>query len=292
LKANGDLQDCIQSRQLLHLGEGPLWHPVWQELLVVDVPRGEIHRFDATLRRLGTMPTGRPTSALTWQPDGSILCFHDRGEISRIPGRDAGPEPFLAVQEESRGMFNDVIADPQGRVLCGALPIGNRPGRLYVIHRDGRHEILLDDLLEPNGLGFSADGRTMYFADSAGQTIWRFRYDSGAARLAERTAFWRTSGEELPDGLTIDNGGRIVCAIWGGGRVVRIRPDGGVDGCWRVPARRTTSVTFGGASLDALFVTSARQEGPEGADDESAGAVFRLAVPSTGRAEWPSRIAP
>jgi sugar lactone lactonase YvrE len=37
----------VASIERLRLGEGPLWHPVWQELLAIDVPTGEIYRFDA-----------------------------------------------------------------------------------------------------------------------------------------------------------------------------------------------------------------------------------------------------
>lgn len=282
--------ECVETAERLELGEGPLWHPEWQELLVVDVPRGDIHRFDAGLRLKGTLALGRPTSAVTWQQDGSIICFHDQGKVSRIRRRGSAPEVVLAVPDEVGGMFNDVIADPEGRILCGALPIGQRPGRLYAVDPDGSHRILLDDLQEPNGLGFSADGRILYFADSVGQTVWRFDYDRATGTLGERTVFWRTAGNELPDGLTVDGQGRIVCAVWGGGRIVRLSPAGEILDCLSLPARRVTSVAFGGAGFDRAYVTSALQAGPEGADDEAAGAVFLLANMGQGRPEWPSRL--
>ncbi len=276
--------------QRLFLGEGPLWHPVWQELLVVDVPRGDIHRFDPALRLKGTIGCERPTSAVTWQADGSILCFHDRGSISRVPHPHAPPEPVLTLAEETGGMFNDVIADPRGRVLCGALPIGSRLGRLYSIEPDGSHRILLDDLQEPNGMGFAVDGSVLYFADSVGQTIWRIPYDPASGAIGRRNEFWRTTGDELPDGLTVDAEDNVLCAIWNAGCVVRLNADGEVVDRQGLPARRLTSVAFGGAGLDALYVTSALQEGPTGAGDEAAGAVFRLRGAGTGRPEQPSRL--
>lgn len=276
----------------LNLGEGPLWHPVWKELLVVDVPSGEIHRFDARLTSKGSLSTGRPTSAVTWQQDGSILCFHDRGEISRIGAAGEAPQVILALPEEADGMFNDVTADPNGRVLCGALPVGDRPGRLYALHPDGSHDLLLDDLLEPNGLAFSPDGRVLYFADSVGQKVWRMDYDPGTGRVDARCPFWQTSGDELPDGVTVDAQGAILCAVWRGGCVVRLSQTGVVERFWNLPARRITSIAFGDRDLDVLYVTSARQDGPEGPGDESAGAVFRLPGCGRGRPEWPSRLAP
>lgn len=278
--------------QRLFLGEGPLWHPGWQELLVVDVPRGDIHRFDSGLRLKGTIATGRPTSAVTWQEDGSIICFHDRGEISRVGHRQATPESVLTISDESGGMFNDVIADPRGRILCGALPVGSRPGRLYSIEPDRSYRILLDDLLEPNGMGFASDGGVLYFADSVGQTIWRMPYDPASGATGPRTVFWRTAGDELPDGLTVDAEDQVVCAIWNGGCVVRLTPAGELIGRVKLSAKRVTSVAFGGAELDAVYATSALQDGPDGAGDESAGAVFRMTgTGRRGRPEWPSRLA-
>lgn len=282
--------ECRATPQRLSLGEGPLWHPGWRELLVVDVPRGEIHRFDPELMLKGTIVTGRPTSALTWQEDGSILCFHDRGAISRVAHAKAMPESFLTISEEAGGMFNDVIADPRGRILCGALPIGSRPGCLYRIQPDRSYSVLLDDLLEPNGMGFASDGSILYFADSVGQTIWRMPYDPASGAIGPRTAFWRTTGDELPDGLTIDAGDHVVCAVWNGGCVVRLTPAGELVDRATLPAKRVTSVAFGGAELDALYVTSALQDGPAGAGDEAAGAVFRLIGAGGGRPEWPSRL--
>ncbi len=276
--------------QRLFLGEGPLWHPLWQELLVVDVPRGDIHRFDPELRLKGTIAAFRPTSAVTWQADGSILCFHDRGLISSVANPLASPEPVLTLTEEADGMFNDVIADPRGRILCGALPIGSRPGRLYSIEPDRSYRTLLDDLQEPNGMGFSADGSVLYFADSVGQTIWRIPYDLASGGIGRRSEYWRASGEELPDGLTVDAENNVWCAIWNGGRVVKLNADGRVVDHLELPARRLTSVAFGGAGLDALYVTSALQDGTVGAGDEAAGAVFRLAVAARGRPERPSRM--
>jgi sugar lactone lactonase YvrE len=277
--------------QRLSLGEGPLWHPAWQELLVVDVPRGEIHRFDPDLLLKGSIVTGRPTSAVTWQEDGSILCFHDRGAISRVADADAMPANFLTISDEAGGMFNDVIADPRGRILCGALPIGSRPGRLYCIDADRSYRILLDDLLEPNGMAFTCDGRVLYFADSVGQVIWRMSYDIESGSIGRRTAFWRSSGAELPDGLTVDAADHVVCAIWSGGCVVRFTPSGEIVGRMRLPAKRMTSVAYGGPLLDMLYATSALQDGADGAGDEAAGAVFRIPGSGRGRPEWPSRVA-
>ena len=139
-------------------------------------------------------------------------------------------------------------------------------------------------------MGFTVDGSVLYFADSVGQTLWRIPYDAVSGAIGRRAAFWRTTGDELPDGLTVDAADHVLCAVWNAGCVVRLNETGEVVGRARLPAQRLTSVAFGGPGLDALYVTSALQEGVAGAGDQDAGAVFRVAGAGTGRPERPSRI--
>jgi D-xylonolactonase len=267
-----------------------LWHPVWQELLAIDVPTGEIYRFDAELRKTGSIDLGRPTSAVTWQEDGSIICFHDRGEVSRITDPQSRPQLILRIPDEASGMFNDVAADPRGRILCGALPIEGRAGRLYSIEADLSYRVLLDDVQEPNGLGFSRDGRVLYFVDSVAQTIWKFAYDEATGALQDRLAFHRTQGNELPDGLTIDSNDEIICALWDGACVIRLSATGVLLDRIALPARHVTSVAFGGPALDRLYVTSGKPGEPTADGVDADGSVFRLSGLGYGRAERPSRL--
>jgi D-xylonolactonase len=115
-------------------------------------------------------------------------------------------------------------------------------------------------------------------------------YDPASGVIGPRTAFWRTTDDELPDGLTVDAGDHVVCAVWNGGCVVRLNAAGAVVDRVGLPAQRLTSVAFGGSGMDALYVTSALQDGPGAAGDEAAGAVFRLTGVGRGRPERPSRL--
>ena len=281
------------SADRLALGEGPLWHPLWNELLVVNIEIGDVHRYDADLSPKGRIAFGRPTSALTWQSDGSLLCFHDRGDVARLEHPNAQAAVVLNIPEESESRFNDVIADSRGRVICGALGTGNSPGKLYCIEPDLRYRLLLDDAAEPNGLAFSADGRRLYFADSVAQSIFRFDYDDATASLRNRRLMHRTTGQELPDGLTIDDHDRLYCAVWGGSGLLQFGADGALESRIALDARWPTSVAFGGLKFDSLFVTSANPEsdsrgGLAPAPDD--GSVMRLIGCGCGRSEHPSRL--
>ena len=89
--------------------------------------------------------------------------------------------------------------------------------------------------------------------------MWSFDYDvkSGAvSNRRELTTFDTQPG--LPDGSCVDAAGCIWNAQWNGGRVVRFTPDGRVDQIVPVPVPNPTCVAFGGASLDTLYITTAR----------------------------------
>lgn len=277
----------------LALGEGPLWHPLWGELLVVNIEVGDVYRFDTDLKLKGRIALGRPTSALTWQADGSLLCFQDRGDVVRLEHPAATPVVLLNIPEESDGRFNDVIADSQGRVICGALASNSSPGKLYCIEPDLRYRCLLNDLAEPNGLAFSLDGCRLHFADSVAQSIWQFDYDDATGALSNRRLLHGTTGLELPDGLAIDNQDRLFCAVWGGSGVLQLGTGGLIETRIALDAHWPTSVAFGGPKYDSLFVTSARPDSQTCGDvtpGSNDGCVMRLVGCGHGRPEHPSRL--
>ncbi|HKE96011.1 MAG TPA: SMP-30/gluconolactonase/LRE family protein [Povalibacter sp.] len=290
------MTDTLEATSLIRcgLGEGPLWHPVNGCLYVTDIANRRVQVLDALLNRIRTIDLACTTTAMTWQQDGSLLCFHDRGAISRISGSGDRCTVLDCLPDEIGGLYNDVIADTHGRVLCGTQPTANRLGRLYAIEPDLSHRVLLDDVQEPNGLGFSPDGRALYFCDSVAQTIWKFPYDSSAGTLGAREVFFRVEGRALPDGLTVDTEGHVWSAQWNGAAVLRIDPSGRVVRTLKPPASRITSVCFGNTDFRTLYVTSAQ----DGADDHEPppatrddGAVFAFGGCGIGRAEFPSRLA-
>jgi D-xylono/L-arabinono-1,4-lactonase len=273
------------------LGESPLWHPQFGRLYVSDITAGEVFVLDDTLQVLQAYTIGRTTSALTWQLDGSMLLFQERGIITRLTPCGRLEMLLEGLPDEQMGRFNDVIADRTGRVLCGTLPQAERAGRLYRIEPDLTYDILLEDALEPNGLGFSPDGATLYFCDSVARTVWKFRYAAVSGTVSHRTTFFQSEDDALPDGLTVDRDGFVWLALWGGGTVLRIDPAGRIVHKITLPPLRITSVTFGGADFRTLYVTSAQPES-EGApsDGEFDGAVFALGGCGGGLAEFPSRL--
>lgn len=271
-------------------GEGPIWSPIDGRLYWVDIPRGHVYRYDPASGRHERCVAGRPVGGLTVQEDGGLLLFVDRGGVQRW--RDGRLTTILdEIPAERQTRFNDVIADPLGRVLCGTMPGPDHPARLYRLDLDGRPTLLLDGLGQANGMGFSPDGQALYFTDTKAGTITRYRYDASEGALAEPHVFARLAGDyPVMDGLAIDAMGRVWSARFGGGCLVCYDSAGRELGRVELPTSRVTSAAFGGPDGRDLYITTAGGDETTPADDPGAGGLFRTRLDVGGRPEFRSRV--
>lgn len=271
------------------LGENPLWHALEHRIYWCDITRGHLYRYTPATGIHERCFEGRTIGGFTIQADGSLLLFMDGGMISTWrEGRSLQTVQHIAAERSSR--FNDVIADPIGRVLCGAMPTEKHKGRLYCIDLDGSFRVLLEGLGCPNGMAFTLDSKRVYFTDSGEREIYLFDYDVADGSISNRKVIAKFAYTEgLPDGATLDRQGRLWSALWEGGCIVRLRRDGSIEERIVIPALKTTSLTFGGENYSDIYVTSAGGDELE-ASDQHAGALFRIRSSVTGRAEYQSRI--
>ncbi|RDI70025.1 SMP-30/gluconolactonase/LRE family protein [Halopelagius longus] len=272
-------------------GEGPLWHPDEGCLYWVDIPPGKLYRFDpdaGTHTLAYEAPGDQPIGGFTIQTDGSLLLFED-GRISRWQPGSESAELVTGVDADTR--FNDVIADPEGRVFCGTMPGEDSLGDLYRVDLDATVTAVVEDVDIANGMGFSGDGETFYFTESEAHRIYAFDYDRTTGELSNRRTFVETADDGIPDGLTVDEDDCVWSARWNGGRAVRYDPTGTPVEEITVPARKVSSVTFAGPEYDDLYLTTALDGGDRDGEGEGAGALFRATGLETGgREEFRSRI--
>ena len=270
-------------------GEGPLWHADEKRLYWLDIPMGRIFRYDPARGTHEQCYQGEVVGGFTVQADGSLLLFMDKGAV-RIWREGALTTVIEEIPEERDSRFNDVIADPMGGVFCGTMSAGGRPGRLYRLDTDGGLTKLLDGVGTANGMGFTPDRRGMYFTDSRKREIYLFDYDRNTGAIANQRIFVQTPQDEgVPDGMTVDAEGFVWSARWNGGCLVRYTPQGVEERRVDFPAKKVSSLTFGGEDYTDMYVTTAGgndkpNEGP------GAGALFRLNVGIAGVPEFPSRI--
>jgi D-xylonolactonase len=273
-----------------HTGENPLWHPLEQRLYWTDIPRGQIFRFDPLTGNHELCHAGIPVGGFTVQADGALLLFMAGGAVAKLHG---GHLEYIVESPagEQGSRFNDVIADPMGRVFCGMMPTSKRSGRLYRMDTDGSVHLLMEDAGLPNGMGFTPDSRGMYYTDSLARTIYIFDYDVQKGLLSNRRIWLDLSkGKGAPDGLAVDSQGYVWSARWDGSAVYRYTPEGVEERRVKLQAKKVTSITFGGKDLDDLYITTALTDRSRDEEGAGAGAVFRLLAGIRGVPEFFSRV--
>jgi len=270
-------------------GEGPLWHPMERRLYWVDIPNGRLFRYDPATGHHEQCHQGDVIGGFTIQADGALLLFMARGAVKTW--RDGRLTSIIEdIPEERDSRFNDVIADPQGRVFCGTMPTANRKGRLWRLDRDGTVTMVLDNVGGANGLGFTPDRRKMYFTDSRAREICIFDYDRQSGEISNGRLFVRVAESlGIPDGMTVDAEGHVWSALWDGSSLVRFRPDGTLERRIKIPAPKVSSMTFGGPDYTDIYATTAGG-GNKAQDGPGAGALFRLRLGIRGVPEFLSRV--
>lgn len=273
-------------------GEGPLWHPDEQRLYWVDIPQGRLFRYDpATGAHEQCLQLPDALGGFTVQADGALLLFMARGAVKLWRNGELSTV-IEEIPAERASRFNDVIADPDGRVFCGTMPSPDHLGRLYRLDTDGTLTELLDGIGCSNGMGFTLGRKQMYYTDTTARQIYLFDYDEATGAITNQRVFVQTAsgdGEGSPDGMTVDAEGYVWSARWGGRCVVRYAPDGSEVQRISFPANQVSCATFGGPDYSDMYVTTAGGH-DKAVNGSGAGALFRVNLGIQGMPEFRSRI--
>ena len=266
------------------LGECPLWSPAEACLYWEDIDGRAVHRFDpATGLDEQRDAPGRPGAlALTTTPGRLLVAIE--GRLSVLDWESGAWRDWVRLEAEDIGTrMNDGRCDPVGRFWVGTMfeptSAHRAVGNLYRVDADGTSTITRTGIGVPNGLAFSPDGRTMYWADTHRDTVWAYDYDVDTGEATgERVFLDFASLPGRPDGACIDEDGCYWIACVYGHAVLRVTPAGVVDRQIAVPAWKPTMVAFGGPSLSTLFITSIGGGGshPVDASDPHGGGLFAL----------------
>jgi len=283
------------------IAEGPVWHPDEACLYWTDVPAGRMYRFDPATGNHEQVYHGEPVGGIAIQDDGSLLLLGERGSVRVWRDGHIAEVVLEEIVDERDTRFNDLIADPEGRVISGTMATQDehgeivRHGNLYCVETGCQPRPLMKGMGSPNGMGFTSDLRHLYVTDSivGTQSIFILDYDRITGTLSNKRLFHQTALDGSggrPDGMTVDAEGHIWSARWDGGVVSKLQHDGAEAERFSIPVPRVSSVTFGGTDYTDLYITTAR--GPAHQPDQTgAGGVFRLRSVGTGRPEFRSRIA-
>jgi sugar lactone lactonase YvrE len=281
------------------IGESPTWSAAERALYWIDVKKPALYRYDPAT---GAQRSWRLSSdvggfALTADPPGAVVALREgvfaldfaSGALERL-----APAPF----DPSLFRFNEGACDSAGRFWIGVMfdPIeaGAEPrkGPLHSFRLESGLHLEPDAAQLHNGMAWSGDGLTFYLSHSENGEILAFEFDAAAGRIGARGLFARLpSALGIPDGAAVDTEGGYWSACHGGGRLRRYRADGSVDRDIPLPVSQPTMCAFGGAALDEMYVTSARDklDAEQLAREPLAGALLRLRPGERG-VPRPSRV--
>jgi sugar lactone lactonase YvrE len=277
----GDLWDtrCM-------LGEAPLWCPELNSLIFVDILKKHLHCLSMDHGHKWRILLKESINSIVPVVDGTYCGVTDCGLLF------FKLNPFSIIktydyQIDKRTRFNDAKCDLSGRLWITSMdrsetaPIGS----LWLVDQRLSLKKVDSGYIVGNGIGQSMDGSKLYVADSVRRTI--FIYDLMGHESTNpplRSVFARIPENlGLPDGLTIDSEGRVWIALWDGGALLKYSADGSTFEQINLPVQCPTSLCFGGADFNKLFVTSATSQTKKGRWNRAFdGALCSLSVPARG----------
>jgi sugar lactone lactonase YvrE len=275
--------ECVVPAGAL-LGECPLWSDLEDRLYWIDIEGEAIHRYDPASGIDERRPVpGRPGSiALTATPGRLLLAI--RHELAFFEWERGTLERWIPLEPEGTGnRLNDGRCDPAGRFWVGSMfdPASARrsTGMLHRIEPDGDVTTVRSGIGVSNGLAFSPDGSTMYFADTHRETVWAYDYDAATGEAVNERVFLDFGDlPGRPDGACVDRDGCYWIACVYGWAVIRVTPDGAVDRRIDLPVEKPTMPAFGGPEFATLYITSigAGGSGPSAPGQPDAGGLLAV----------------
>jgi sugar lactone lactonase YvrE len=262
------------------LGESPFWHPDEQMLYWVDIDGKKINRCNVFMGTVERWPMpSEPGCIAPARSGGLVIALRDGiyraatwgGELKQL---------VKAGHDTATTRFNDGKADPEGRFWAGTMfeprtearaelfSLDGRGGRAPALERKAGHATIA------NGLAWSPDAKTIYWADTPSHTVRAWDWNASSNAMSGERIFRQWPGKPAgwksgmagysgrPDGAAVDVQGNYYVAMYEGARVVKLSPAGDVVAEFAVPALCPTMPCFGGDDLKTLYLTTARHQRP------------------------------
>lgn len=206
-------------------------------------------------------PSGR-SNGLAFDKNGNLwACADEKNELWIIkPDKSITVIPSKYNDKILNGP-NDLWITPDGGVYF-TDPFYKRPWwghtdvpqdcqAVYYLTPDHSKIIrVAADLVQPNGIVGTPDGKKLFVADIGGNTTWSYSIRKDGS-LGDKKLFCKMGS----DGMTIDSKGNIYLT---GKGVTIFDKNGNKMGNIAVPENWTANVCFGGTDLKSLFITASK----------------------------------
>lgn len=225
----------------------------------VDIQNGRVFRLSAkgefhVVAEYDGWPNG-----LKFHRDGRIFIADYKHGIMLLDPVNGKVTPFLTrVNVEPFKGVNDLFFAANGDLYFtdqGLTGLHDPTGRVFRVRPNGEVTCLLSNVPSPNGLVMNRDETALYVAATRGNCIWHvpFMRDGSVGKVG---LFAQLSGAGGPDGLALDDQGRLVIAhvrlgtVWVLDRVGE--PVYRIKSCM---GSHTTNVAFGWKDRTTLYIT-------------------------------------
>jgi gluconolactonase len=221
-----------------------------------DIPANRIHVWTADGKLELFRENSNATNGLFF--DVNWVLHGAEGGAGRITRMDTGVEVSVVVDQFNGAPFNspnDLWIDAQGGIYFTDPRYGNESN----LPQSGYHvyylapgaeaaTAIITDLVKPNGIIGTRDGRTLYVADHLGNET--YAYDIVRPGELSRQRLFVAQGS---DGLTLDERGNLYLTT--GNSITVFNPQGEHLDTFSFPLA-PANMTFGGPDRNVLFVTA------------------------------------
>lgn len=226
-----------------------------------DQPNNQIWKYDINGKLSLFMDSAGRANGLYLDRKGNIVaCADEHNELWRINISNKSIRVlFSFFHDKKLNGPNDLWINKKGGIYFTdpyyqrSYWTRQRPDikkqNVYYLPKNARQAKIVDsNILKPNGIVGSRDGRTLYVADILGNKT--YRYHVGRNGMLTGKALFITQGA---DGITLDNRGNIYLC----GRGVTIYDTFGKRiGHIDIPGAWTSNICFGGKGKHNLFITA------------------------------------
>lgn len=238
--------------------EGPVFDAAGN-LYVTDIPFGRVFRIDPSGHwELVAQWDGEP-NGMKFLSEGELLVTDYKNGLVAVDIASGRVRPYLERRNSERFKgVNDLVFDSCGNLYFtdqGQTGLHDPTGRVYRLAPDGRLDMLLSNVPSPNGIVLSRDERFLFVAATRGNCVWRMPLLADGS-VSKAGQFFTSHGPSGPDGLAMDESGRLVVANPGLGYVWVLDRFAEPELVLKGPRGASlTNVAFGGHDRRMLFCT-------------------------------------
>lgn len=249
----------------LAFAEGPRWRE--GRLWFSDMHAHEIVAVDEAGKRETMLSWKGPVSGLGWLPDGRLLFVSM--EDQKLMRREADGKVVTHgdLSGIATGLANDMVVDDQGRAWVGNFgfslhPMEEvKPATLARVDPDGGVHAAASDLVFPNGMMITPDGKTLIVGESFAGRLTAFDIGANGA-LSNRRVWAQLPEGAVPDGSCLDADGAIWTASPTTKEVLRLREGGEV--LEKIATeQQAIACMLGGGDGKTLFILTSAGTDPE-----------------------------